>query len=392
MNMRPLLTAGSPASVLLPAIAGGIAMLGVLGAAGLNWSIAAGTALIPGCAVLAHSALVARSLAPLRAGLSRNLSSREIVGVVLQREHDIRDGAAELTSQVSVLEARLAEASKQQAKRAEVVLGVQQTIGQLIVRTNATKAAMYIPTSSVSQGIDAASREMVFASNAAESTAKGISGVAGASEKLAATSNAIAVLAARSTDSARLAATESRRTDEAVEELANVGRRIGNVVRLISDIAAQTNLLALNATIEAARAGEAGRGFAVVASEVKHLASQTARATEEISGQIAAMQAATDGSIGTIRAISGCVENITLLASQVAGAVDEQCAVVGEIADSVQSVVHDMSTVVASVGQAEQAIGTVRSGGDAIALFFDGLTAHSAFLSGMMERLETTAA
>ena len=137
----------------------------------------------------------------------------------------------------------------------------------------------------------------------------------------------------------------------------------GDVVRLIGDIAAQTNLLALNATIEAARAGEAGRGFAVVAGEVKNLAAQTARATEEIGQQIAAMQAATRGSIGAIRAISGRIEDISHLAAQVASAVEEQGTATAEIAGSVQRVASGTSAVASAIARAEEASEAARSGG-----------------------------
>jgi methyl-accepting chemotaxis protein len=121
-----------------------------------------------------------------------------------------------------------------------------------------------------------------------------------------------------------------------VGELSAAAARIGDVVRLINDIAGQTNLLALNATIEAARAGEAGKGFAVVASEVKNLASQTAKATEEIGAQINAMQAATGGAVDAIRAIGGRIDQISGLASAVAAAVEQQGAATAEIARSVQ--------------------------------------------------------
>ena len=183
------------------------------------------------------------------------------------------------------------------------------------------------------------------------------------------------------------AAAESKRTDESVEELASAAGRIGDVVRLIGDIAAQTNLLALNATIEAARAGDAGRGFAVVAGEVKNLAAQTARATEEIGGQIAAMQAATQGSIVAIRAISGRIEDISTLAAQVACAVEEQGAATAEIASSVQRVAVGTGTVADAIGRAEQASESARSGGAAIAKAVSGMDERRADLLVTVEGL-----
>jgi murein DD-endopeptidase MepM/ murein hydrolase activator NlpD len=129
---------------------------------------------------------------------------------------------------------------------------------------------------------------------------------------------------------------QAEKTNQQVQGLAEAAQKIGDVVKLISDIAAQTNLLALNATIEAARAGDAGKGFAVVASEVKNLATQTAKATEEISQQIASIQAATGEAVGAIQGIGKTIVEINQVASSIAAAVEEQNASTREIARNVQ--------------------------------------------------------
>ncbi len=148
---------------------------------------------------------------------------------------------------------------------------------------------------------------------------------------------------------AAVARTDAAMMDGRVAELSEAAARIGNVVRLISDIAARTNLLALNATIEAARAGEAGRGFAVVAGEVKTLASQTARATQDIAGQITTMQERTIQAVGSLHGITETINRLNMIAATIAGAVEEQGAATQEIARTVQSAAEGTRGVLASL-------------------------------------------
>jgi methyl-accepting chemotaxis protein len=142
---------------------------------------------------------------------------------------------------------------------------------------------------------------------------------------------------------------QARQTDARIAELSRAAQRIGDVVDLITAIAKQTNLLALNATIEAARAGETGRGFAVVASEVKSLASQTAKATEEISAQIAGMQNATQESVVAIKQIGTTIGEISGIASEIASAVEQQGAATREIAQNVQRVAQGTQQVAGNI-------------------------------------------
>ncbi|WEK57165.1 MAG: PAS domain-containing methyl-accepting chemotaxis protein [Candidatus Brevundimonas phytovorans] len=190
---------------------------------------------------------------------------------------------------------------------------------------------------------------------AAEVTSVNVQTVSSAGEELTASISEIARQVAESSSISQHAVTEADRTSEAIRTLADAAQKIGNVVTLINDIAGQTKLLALNATIEAARAGEAGKGFAVVASEVKSLSDQTARATHEISSQVAAMQSATQTSVGAIGSITDTIRKVADIASAIAGAVEEQSAATREIAANVTQVAEgtrQVSTSIAGVNAA----------------------------------------
>ena len=180
---------------------------------------------------------------------------------------------------------------------------------------------------------EGSSHAKVASSNAAGD----VSSVAVASEELLASIEEISRQVVQSTTVVKRAVSESIETSSGMARLTEAARRVGDIVSLISRIAAQTNLLALNATIEAARAGEAGRGFAVVAQEVKTLATQTARATQDISGQIADMQAATESSVTAIDTIQTKIGEIEQISAIIASAVQEQGASTQEIARNVRS-------------------------------------------------------
>ena len=171
---------------------------------------------------------------------------------------------------------------------------------------------------------------------AAEDASAGVQTVAAAAEQLTASIHEISRQVAQSATTTENAVEDARRTGAIVRALADSAQKIGDVVKLISGIAAQTNLLALNATIEAARAGDAGKGFAVVASEVKNLATQTAKATEDIAGQIKQIQGATAEAVDAIKAIASTITEVNMIASNIAAAVEEQGAATTEIARNVQ--------------------------------------------------------
>jgi methyl-accepting chemotaxis protein len=186
---------------------------------------------------------------------------------------------------------------------------------------------------------------------ASEEASSNMQSVAAATEELSTSVDEIGRRVRESNRIAEAAVLQAQQTDGRIGKLSRAAQQIGDVVKLITAIAEQTNLLALNATIEAARAGEAGRGFAVVASEVKSLASQTAKATDEISSHISGMQGATQESVAAIKEIGGTIAQVSSIASTIASAVEQQSSATQEIARSVQNVAQGTQEVAANITQ-----------------------------------------
>jgi methyl-accepting chemotaxis protein len=207
----------------------------------------------------------------------------------------------------------------------------------------------------ITDSVIGTSERATAAAAASEEASASVSTVAAATEELASSVAEIGRQVTHSSGVADGAVIKAGQTTEMVESLAAAGEKIGDVLRLIGAIASQTNLLALNATIEAARAGDAGRGFAVVASEVKELASQTAKATEEIAGQVTAIQSATGNCVAAIGGIGDTIRQISGIATTIAAAVEQQDSATREIARSVQQAAQGTSEVTLNVTGASEA-------------------------------------
>jgi methyl-accepting chemotaxis protein len=264
-----------------------------------------------------------------------------------------------------------ADAQRQQIERGERMQALTRafdqevaaalgTVNHAVEEMERTAASMADSAKSVSSGAEAVSAGAIEASSNVQT-------VAAATEELNASIGEIGNQVTMSTKVAEDAVAEAERTSNVVTGLANATERIGQVVTLIQDIANQTNLLALNATIEAARAGEAGKGFAVVASEVKNLASQTAKATEEIGQQIGDVQSSTSTAVGAIQQISETIKRSHEISATIAAAVEEQTAATREIARNVEEaakgteeVTQNISVVSDAARASNEAASTVR--------------------------------
>jgi len=221
---------------------------------------------------------------------------------------------------------------------------------------------------------------------ASEEASSNIQSVASATEELSTSVDEIGRRVRDSNRIAEAAVLQAQQTDGRIGKLSRAAQEIGDVVKLITAIAEQTNLLALNATIEAARAGEAGRGFAVVAAEVKSLASQTAKATDEISSHIAGMQDATQESVAAIKEIGGTIGQISNIASAIASAVEQQSSATQEIARNVQNVAQGTHEAAANIMQVNRGATETGSASEEVLNSAKSLSSESARLREELDR------
>ena len=264
------------------------------------------------------------------------LDRKDEIGQINQALEVFRDSSqrAEKLSEEQALE------QKEQLRRAEAVnelaLGFDKQVTGLLDTISSSVQNLNQTSVVLTKGADGTSERSNAVAAASEEASSNVETVASAAEELFSSVHEIDRQVGQSNQIAENAVEQARRTNDKIEGLSTAASRIGEVVKLITDIAEQTNLLALNATIEAARAGEAGKGFAVVASEVKELATQTSKATDEISQQIAAVQLETDGAVSVIKEITDTIEQMNKIASAISDAVEQQGMATQEIARNIQ--------------------------------------------------------
>ena len=238
----------------------------------------------------------------------------------------------------------------------------------------------------MSNNADLASKQAGAVSAAAEEASTNVQTVAAAAEELSASIQEISRQVVQSSVIASQAVTEAGQTTETMRSLSEAAQKIGEVIRLINDIASQTNLLALNATIEAARAGEAGKGFAVVASEVKSLANQTARATEDISAQVAAMRNATNAAAEAIARIDKTIGNMNEISTSIAAAMEQQGAATQEIARNVQEAARGTAEVTSNIVGLNQVVEDTGAAAVDVLTSADSLGEQTATLRARVDR------
>lgn len=314
---------------------------------------------------------------------------KEEIGAIARALETLRGhlGVAEnLRKEAADREMAERETLARREKLAQDFVGRMQTLASGFVQSSGEVADA---ARSLSATAEQTSRRAVTVAAAAEQASANVQTVASASEQMAASVREITGQVARSAAVADTAFVEAESSSRHIGGLAMAAGAIGDVIDIIKTIAAQTNLLALNATIEAARAGEAGRGFAVVASEVKELASQTARATDDISTKVGEIQQATDGTVTSMAEIVRVVSSIKENASAIASAVDQQGIATSEIAQNCQQAATGTQQVTQNISGVSEAADMTGSAATQLQALSSGLSEQAADLRRLVEGFVT---
>ncbi|GHU02339.1 hypothetical protein FACS1894186_6820 [Alphaproteobacteria bacterium] len=287
-----------------------------------------------------------------------SLDSRDEIGEMAQALQVFKDNAIKMDAMAAAqVEQEKLASQKRRQDRIAMADSFDASVGGVIIAVATAADQIKGAAESLNAMSGQLSSQSAAGAGAAEEAAANVQTVAAAAEELSSSITEISRQVADSTTIAHAAVSEAQETAQTMDMLLSSATKIGEVVSLIKDIAEQTNLLALNATIEAARAGDAGKGFAVVANEVKSLATQTAKATEEISGQIGGIQSIIDTAAGAIKNINGTIVKMNQITSAIAAAVEEQGAATQEISRNVQQAAEGTQAVSASITNISQAAG-----------------------------------
>jgi methyl-accepting chemotaxis protein len=305
---------------------------------------------------------ITRTMSQLAAGdLTVNIEGaerRDQVGDMARAVGIFKDNAIRI-AEVESDKKRLAEQTERDRKAGltDLAARLESTVKTIADSVKQSAQRMHHGAETMTGAAERTKTRSSAVAAASEQASVNVQTVASAAEQLSASIREIGRQAQSSATVAERAAAQASKTTATMEDLSQAADRIGEVVKLINDIAAQTNLLALNATIEAARAGDAGKGFAVVASEVKSLAAQTARATDEIAAQIGSIQGETREAATAIKGIEVIITEINQIASSTASAVEEQSAATAEIARNVQQAAVGTDEVSSNIAGVLEAAG-----------------------------------